>query len=182
MAAACVFFSLPILIYLTLYLLTFSYEILNDPNTREVYDNRGMAGLGGPGGAGPGMTADDLFAQFFGATGGPSFGFDFGPGGGGPSQRRKGQNEVVPYDVTLEDLYNGKTVRINMEKDVTCGVCQGSVFRKTFWRFNLIIATELGHEDMPSRNPVRRVRGRAGHTLRPRQVGQEINRVLGLLT
>jgi DnaJ family protein A protein 2 len=98
-----------------------AYEILNDPNTREVYDTHGMAGLGGPGGPGPGgMSPDDLFAHFFGAA------FDFGPGAGGPSRRRKGQNEVVPYDVTLEDLYNGKTVKMNMEKDVTCSVCKGS--------------------------------------------------------
>ncbi|KIM84281.1 hypothetical protein PILCRDRAFT_68322 [Piloderma croceum F 1598] len=103
-----------------------AYEILNDPNTREVYDSYGMAGLAGPGGAGPqGMNADDLFAQFFG-TAGASFGFDFGPGSGGPNRKRKGQDEVVPYDVTLEDLYNGKTVKINMEKDVTCGVCKGT--------------------------------------------------------
>ena len=104
-----------------------SYEILNDPNTREVYDLYGMAGLAGSGGAGPGgMNPEDLIAQFFGASG-ASFGFDFGPGGG-PSRKRKGQDEVVPYDVTLEDLYNGKTVRINMEKDVTCGICKGWVY------------------------------------------------------
>lgn len=95
-----------------------------------------MAGLSGPGGGGGpagGMNAEDLFAQFFagagggggGGGGGNPFGFSFGPGAGGPHQRRKGQDEVVPYDVTLEDLYNGKTVRINMEKDITCGVCKG---------------------------------------------------------
>lgn len=95
----------------------FRYEILNDPNTREVYDAHGMDGLGGPGPAG--MDPDDLFAHFFGAT------FSFGAGGS--SRRRKGQNEVVPYDVTLEDLYNGKTVKMNMEKDVTCSVCKGCV-------------------------------------------------------
>lgn len=97
-----------------------------------MYDSYGMAGLAGPGGSGPrGMNADDLFAQFFGAAG-ASFGFDFGPGSGGPNRKRKGQDEVVPYDVTLEDLYNGKTVKINMEKDVTCGVCKGSAYRYFF--------------------------------------------------
>lgn len=92
-----------------------------------MYDLYGIAGLTGPGGGGPGaMNTDDLFAQFFGSTG-ASFGFDFGQGPGGPSRKRK-QDEVLPYDVTLEDLYNGKTVRINMEKDVTCGVCKGRVY------------------------------------------------------
>lgn len=94
-----------------------------------MYDKYGMAGLSGAGGGGPGagMNAEDLFAQFFGAAGagGSPFGFSFGPGAGRPDQRRK--DEVVSYDVTLEDLYNGKTVRINMEKDATCGTCKGLV-------------------------------------------------------
>ena len=116
------------LLYLTPISYFVRYEILSDPNTREVYDSYGMAGLTGPGGAGPsGMNAEDLFAQFFGGTG-ATFGFDFGPGAGGPSRKRKGQDEVVPYDVVLEDLYNGKTVRINMEKDVACGACKGGVY------------------------------------------------------
>lgn len=110
---------LPRLCYLS------SYEILNDPNTREVYDSYGMAGLAGAGEARPGgMNAEDLFAQFFGAAS-PSFGFDFGPGAGGPNRKWKAKDEVLPYDVTLEDLYNGKTVKMNMEKDVACGVCKG---------------------------------------------------------
>ena len=121
MAAAYV--SWPALFSLSIELWS-SYEILNDPNTREVYDNYGMAGLAGPGGGDPGMSAEEMLAQFFSSGGGgSSFGFNFGPGG--PGGRRRKQNEVVPYDVTLEDLYNGKTVRINMEKDVTCGTCQG---------------------------------------------------------
>lgn len=85
-----------------------------------------MAGLSGPGGGGGagGMRPEDMFAQFFNAAaGGVPFGF--GPGAGMPNQRRKGQDEVVPYEVTLEDLYNGKTVRIVMEKDATCGICKG---------------------------------------------------------
>lgn len=82
------------------------------------------------------MNAEDLFAQFFGAAGAGAspFGFSFGPGAGGPGQRRKSQDEVVSYDVTLEDLYNGKTVRINMEKDITCGTCKGLV---TAFSFNV---------------------------------------------
>jgi DnaJ homolog subfamily A member 2 len=68
---------------------------------------------------------DDIFAQFFG--GGAQFGFDFGPGMGGGGRRRpgKGEDTVVPYEVTLEDLYNGKSVKINMEKDTLCAVCKG---------------------------------------------------------
>ncbi|KAJ7593544.1 hypothetical protein C8J56DRAFT_931326 [Mycena floridula] len=90
-----------------------AYEILSDPDSRAAYDHGGMEGLSG--GGPPGM--DDIFQQFF------SFGFDFG--GGGPSRRNK-QDSVIPYDVTLEDLYNGKHVKMNMEKEIECGTCKGS--------------------------------------------------------
>lgn len=98
------------------------YEILGDPQTREAYDRHGMDGLR----ADNGMDAADLFAQFFGGGGGgPQFAFDFG-GGAGPSRRRnKGQDSVLPYEVTLEDLYNGKSVKMNMEKEAVCGGCKG---------------------------------------------------------
>ncbi|KAI6122172.1 hypothetical protein EDD16DRAFT_1894626 [Pisolithus croceorrhizus] len=96
-----------------------AYEILSDPNTREVYDREGMDGLTGS--RGGGMPADpaEMFAQFFGNA---NF-FDFT--GGAPS-RRKGENTEISYDVTLEDLYNGKSVKINMEKEVICATCNGS--------------------------------------------------------
>ena len=82
----------------------------------------GMSGRGGPG-FGPGMDPTDIFAELFG--GGMNFGFDFGgPGSRGP-KRTKGQDSHIPYEVTLEDLYNGKTVKMNMEKEVVCGVCKG---------------------------------------------------------
>ncbi|KAI0261511.1 hypothetical protein BC834DRAFT_830170 [Gloeopeniophorella convolvens] len=106
-----------------------AYEILSDPNTREIYDSHGMQGLAGSGGPG-GPDMGDIFAQFFGggggSGGGPSFGFDFGAGGGPFRKRNKGEDSVIPYDVTLEDLYNGKTVKMNMEKDLECGTCKGS--------------------------------------------------------
>ncbi|KAF5359418.1 hypothetical protein D9756_003303 [Leucocoprinus leucothites] len=82
-----------------------AYEILSDSQTRHIYDTHGMEGLSGKGtSAGTGL--DELFEQFFsgGGGGGPAFGFDFGPG----PKRRKGEDTIVPYDVTLEDLYNGK--------------------------------------------------------------------------
>ncbi|KAE9408378.1 DnaJ-domain-containing protein [Gymnopus androsaceus JB14] len=92
-----------------------AYEILSDPDSRAVYDESGMNGLqgGGPGAAG----MDDLFAQFFTAGGG---------GGGGPSRYAKRNDSILQHEVTLEDLYNGKTVKMNMEKQVLCSSCKGS--------------------------------------------------------
>ncbi len=99
------------------------YEILSDSQSRHIYDTHGMEGLSGKG---PSSTTglEEIFEQFFAAGGGgPSFGFDFGPG----PKRRKGEDTIVPYDVTLEDLYNGKSVKLAMEKEVVCSTCKGYV-------------------------------------------------------
>jgi DnaJ family protein A protein 2 len=78
-----------------------------------------MEGITGGGRGGPGMDAADLFAQFFGG------GFEFGPGTGAPRRRRKGEDSVIQQEVTLEDLYNGKHLKMNLEKEVVCGTCKG---------------------------------------------------------
>jgi DnaJ homolog subfamily A member 2 len=84
-----------------------------------------MQGLAGPGGPQGGPDMGDFFAQFFGGGMGSSFSFDLGGSGGPFGKRNKGEDSVVPYEVSLEDLYNGKTVKVNMEKHVECGVCKG---------------------------------------------------------
>eukprot|EP00775_Hariotina_reticulata_P009080 gene9080-9250_t len=76
-----------------------AYEVLSDPEKRQVFDAYGEEGLkgGGPtgGGAGPGgahhfnfRSADDVFKEFFGGMGGDPFAAMFGGmggmGGGGP--------------------------------------------------------------------------------------------------
>lgn len=124
MAAASVFLTAEFHPQLNLFFP--SYEILNDPHSRAVYDESGMDGLQG---GGPGTGMDDLFAQFFnGGGGGFSFGFDMGGGGGrggGPSRYAQKNDSVLQHEVTLEDLYNGKTVKMNMEKQVLCSSCKG---------------------------------------------------------
>ncbi|KAF9516997.1 hypothetical protein BS47DRAFT_1371562 [Hydnum rufescens UP504] len=103
-----------------------AYSTLLDPDSRAAYDRYGPDGpssrMGG-GGGGMGMEADELFAQFF----------SFSMGGGGePSgfsrrgKPRRGEDSIIPYEVTLEDLYNGKTAHFNLEKNVVCGHCNGT--------------------------------------------------------
>lgn len=101
-----------------------AYEILQDDEKRHLYDTHGMAafdGSRGPGGMG-GPDLDDILSSMFGMGGGmPGFG-----GGAGPRRPRRSPNEEQKYEVTLEDLYKGKTVKFASTKNVICGLCKGS--------------------------------------------------------
>lgn len=78
-----------------------------------MYDQEGMDAFAGGRGGNTNADAADIFAQFFGGT---DF-FDI--------RQRKGEDTEISYDITLEDLYNGKSVRVNMEKQVMCNACSG---------------------------------------------------------
>lgn len=74
------------------------------------------AGVGGEG------DINDLLSQMFGMNMG-------GPGGGGRSGARrpaKGEDEEQQYEITLEELYKGKTTRFASTKNVICSLCSGS--------------------------------------------------------
>lgn len=94
-----------------------AYEVLSDAEKRQVYDNYGEAGLNGDGGAG-GMNAEDLFAQFFGG------GF-FGGNGGRSRGPRRTEDMSFTLQVTLEELYKGKTAKISVQRKVICSKCSG---------------------------------------------------------
>lgn len=95
-----------------------AYEILSDADKRAAYDKYGLEGVEGDGP--PSAGGEDLFSMFF--------------GGGGRGRRagpRKGPNINHPLKVSLEDLYNGKTVKLAINRkvivgDVTeCSACNG---------------------------------------------------------
>jgi len=95
-----------------------AYEILSDPQKREIYNQYGEEGLNDNG---AGYNAEDIFSQFFGG------GF-FGGGGprrGGRPQQRRGEDLQHPLKVTLEDLYKGKTTKLSLQKSVMCADCNG---------------------------------------------------------
>lgn len=86
-----------------------AYEILSDAEKRSKYDKFGLEGVADEGGGGPG--ADDLFSMFFGG----------GRGRGRSSGPRKGEDVNHPLKVSLEDLYNGKTVKLAINRQVIVG-------------------------------------------------------------
>lgn len=103
-----------------------AYEILSDDDSRAMYDQHGMAAFEkGPAGGGAGPDLDDILAQMFGMGGGGGMGGGM-PGGAGPRRKRgKGRNEMQQYEVTLEELYKGKTTKFASTKNVICGNCEG---------------------------------------------------------
>jgi DnaJ family protein A protein 2 len=102
-----------------------AYEVLSDEEKRKVYDRYGEEGL--EGGAGEGVNPQDIFRQFFGGGG---FGGMFGGGDGGMSSERKGKDVVHALPVTLEELYNGKSKKLSLNKQIICPVCSGSGSKK----------------------------------------------------
>jgi len=84
-----------------------AHEILSDTEKRAKYDKYGLEGVNDDAGGG-GRSADDLFSMFFG-------------GGSRRSGPQKGESINHPLKVSLEDLYNGKTVKLAINRQVLVG-------------------------------------------------------------
>ncbi|XP_057539234.1 dnaJ protein homolog [Amaranthus tricolor] len=100
--------------------LAHAYEVLSDPEKREIYDQYGedalKEGMGGGGGA---HDPFDIFSSFFGGN-------PFGGGGSSRGRRqRRGEDVVHPLKVSLEDLYNGTSKKLSLSRNVICSKCKG---------------------------------------------------------
>ena len=98
-----------------------AYEILSNPERREIYDRHGHEGLRS-GGMGPNFegfgSISDLFEAFFGA----GFGGGFGGRGGGPSQ---GDDAILGVEIDLREAAAGMRVPVTFEAVDPCGRCSG---------------------------------------------------------
>ncbi|CAI9106422.1 OLC1v1005575C1 [Oldenlandia corymbosa var. corymbosa] len=92
-----------------------AYEVLSDPEKRQIYDQYGEDAIKEGGGFGGGHV--DPFTIFR----------DLFTGGGNPfgQRERKGEDVIHPLKVSLEDLYKGISKRLLISRNVLCSKCKG---------------------------------------------------------
>jgi DnaJ family protein A protein 2 len=91
-----------------------AYDILGDEEKKKLYDQYGEEGLAA---GGPPRSQGDILGGLFG---------DLFHGGSRRSGPRKGEDMMYKLQVTLKDLYNGKTSKLRATRNVICTKCQGS--------------------------------------------------------
>lgn len=111
-----------------------AYEILSDAKKRKQYDDFGHAafeqGFGQAGGPQGGFGFEGFGGQgpeFFSGGGFESvFGNIFGERAARPRGPHKGEDITYSVEVDLEDAIFGRTMQVDLQRDVSCPSCNGS--------------------------------------------------------
>lgn len=96
-----------------------AYEVLSDPDKRDLYDRGGDPfGAGGGSGFGQGFSFTDIMDAFFGQS---------GQSQRGPRSRmRRGQDALIRLEIELAEAAFGSTQELTVDTAVVCGRCGGS--------------------------------------------------------
>lgn len=101
-----------------------AYEVLSDPEKREIYDQYGEDALKeGMGGGGASHNPFDIFESFFGGS--PFGGSAFGGGSSRGRRQKQGEDVVHPLKVSLEELYTGISKKLSLSRNILCPKCKG---------------------------------------------------------
>jgi len=90
-----------------------AYEVLSNPEKRRIYDQSGEQGIKEMGSGGGSHNPMDLFNMFFGGSS-----RSHGP--------KRGKDVFYQLGVTLEQLYNGATKKLSVNKKKCCDKCNGT--------------------------------------------------------
>src|SRR5205085_5319590 len=100
-----------------------AYEVLSDPERRQIYDRYGHEGLRS-GGFEPSFEGFGSFADIFDAFFGGGLGDAFGSGA--RSRAMQGGDVVVTADVDLADVLAGTSVEVSFDAIAPCERCHGN--------------------------------------------------------
>ncbi|WBW72633.1 DNAJ protein Xdj1 [Schizosaccharomyces osmophilus] len=92
-----------------------AYDVLREPSSREMYDIHGLEQEGHD--SQTGVDINDVLAQMFG--------MNFGAQGASGQRKRRGSDVVHDYEISLEDMFKGKEVKLRATRNVICPHCQG---------------------------------------------------------
>jgi molecular chaperone DnaJ len=109
-----------------------AYEVLRDPDKRNMYDRFGHEGLRGGSYGGGFHDPFDIFREVFGGGFGSIFEDFFGTRTGGSRRRdqQRGRDLQIKLKLTLEEIASGITKQIKVKKLVACDDCNGSGLKK----------------------------------------------------
>ncbi len=108
-----------------------AFEILNDPQKRQAYDQYGHAGVDSSQGGFGHSAGSGNFSDIFGDVFGDIFGGGGGTGGrGGRQRQRRGSDLQYNMEMSLEDAVKGAKKTIKIPTYVDCELCDGSGAKK----------------------------------------------------